>query len=193
MELQIDYAGLARFSMDLADELPELMETLECMEALFLDQCRETVQTPPTYVKLWENLSLETLGPIQYRRRLVPLYRQAFDILSPAGKRLLVHYDGKLRGIASDIASLDFDGIDSLTPPPEGDLNVAEARQFWPDKFLWLHPSLGWYREPADELGKRIRQMVRDAGDRRFCMMISEDVPPNWQETVPLVLQSLRE
>ena len=33
------------------------------------------------------------------------MYRQILDILSPAGKRLIVHYDGKLRVIADDIAS----------------------------------------------------------------------------------------
>jgi hypothetical protein len=193
MELQIDYAGLARFSMDLVDEMPALMELLECMEELFVTQCREAVKTSPTYIKLWENLSLETLGPAQYRRRLVPLYHKVFDIFSPAGKRLLVHYDGKLRHIAAEIAALDFDGIDSFTPPPEGDMGVADARQVWPDKFLWLHPSLGWYREPSDVMRERIRGMVRDAAGTRFCLMISEDVPPNWQETVPMVLQSLRE
>ena len=69
---------------------------------------------------------------------------------------------------------------------------VAEARAAWPDKFLWLHPPLGWYEEPSAELQRRIRQMVRDAGPRRFCLMISEDVPPNWERNVPLVLECLR-
>jgi len=60
------------------------------------------------------------------------------------------------------------------------------------NKFLWLHPPLGWYREPRNVLQQRIRQMVADAGPRKFCLMISEDIPPTWQETVPIVLESLR-
>ena len=58
----------------------------------------------------------------------MPLYRKILEILDSADKRLLVHYDGKLRLIADDIAALGIDGIDSLTPPPEGDMTVAEAR-----------------------------------------------------------------
>ncbi|MGO8748555.1 MAG: hypothetical protein ACLQNE_21490 [Thermoguttaceae bacterium] len=88
------------------------------------------------------------------------------------------------------VASLGFD-LDSLTPPPEGDMAVAQARAAWPDKFFWLHPPLGWCREERGTLIERLCRMVRDAGPRRYCLMISEDVPPNWQETVPLVLETL--
>ena len=128
MEVQIDLAGLQRFSMDLADEHPALMELLELMTELVLRQCREAVKTSARCVKLWENLSIETIGRRQYRRRLVPLYGKILEILTQAGKQLLVHYDGKLRLIAEEIAGLGIDGIDSLTPPPEGDMSVAEAR-----------------------------------------------------------------
>lgn len=191
MEVQIDLAGLERFSLDLADEDPALMELLELMADLLLQQFREAVKTPAQYIKLWENLSVETIGRRHYRQRLVPLYHKILEILDSAGKRLLVHYDGKLRLIADDIATLEIDGIDSLTPAPEGDLTVAEARSYWPTKFLWLHPSLDWYREEPAVFCERIDQMVRDAGPNRFCLMISEDIPPGWEHTVPLLLRQL--
>jgi hypothetical protein len=190
MEMQIDRAGLARFSMDLADQQPELMDLLDLMNGQMFEAAREAVRSPARFVKLWENLSLETIGTSVYRRHLVPQYRKLLEIFQPAGKRLLVHYDGKLRLIARDIAALDL-GIDSLTPPPEGDLSVAEAREAWPDKFLWLHPPLGWHEEPPAEFERRIRQMVRDAGPRRFCLMLSEEVPDCWEQTLPLLLRCL--
>ena len=128
MEGQIDLAGLERFSLDLAEENPAVMELLEMMTDLLLRQFREAVKTPAKYIKLWENLSIETVGRSRYQRYFVPLYRNILEILRAAGKRLLVHYDGKLRLIRDEIAALDIDGIDSLTPQPEGDLTVAEAR-----------------------------------------------------------------
>lgn len=192
LQVQIDFAGPERFALDLADEVPELMELLEVLSELTLKKFREAVKTPARYIKLWENLAIEMIGVRPYRRRIVPLYRQIIEILSAAGKRLLVHYDGKLRVIADDIASLAFD-IDSLTPAPEGDLSAAEARACWPDKFLWLHPPLGWFHEPGPVLAERVRQMAHDAGPRRYCLMISEDVPPRWEEQVPVVLDALRE
>jgi hypothetical protein len=103
-----------------------------------------------------------------------------------------VHYDGRLRLIRDDIAALGIDGIDSLTPSPEGDMTVAEARALWPDKFLWVHPPLGWHREDSAILSERISQLIADAGPSRFCLMLSEDVPLNWRQTVPHILRQLR-
>ena len=70
---------------------------------------------------------------------------------------------------------------------------IAEARSFWPEKFLWLHPNLGWYALPPNDLVSNIQEMARAAGPRRYCMMISEEVPPDCQRTVPLVLEALNE
>ena len=191
LQVQIDFAGPERLAMDLADGVPELMELLELMTELTLEKFREAVKGPAQYIKLWENLAIEMIGLRHYQRHMVPLYRQILEILQDAGKRLLVHYDGRLRTVADEIAALDIDGIDSFTPPPDGDMSVAEARACWPEKFLWLHPPLGWYQEDRTTLAVRIQEMVRDAGPRRFCLMISEDVPPQWEQSVPAVLEAL--
>ena len=190
-KIQIDYAGLERFSYDVADQRPELLELLTLMTDLKLQEFRAALQTPARHLKLWENLSIETMGPDWYRDYLVPVYHQIFAILAGSDKQLQVHYDGKLRIIADQIKDLPFDGLDSVTPPPEGDLTVAEARAYWPDKFLWLHPTLTWYSLPPNELVANVLQMVREAGPSRYCLMISEEVPPNWETAVPAVLEAL--
>ncbi|MFI5358407.1 MAG: hypothetical protein ACHQ4G_13835 [Opitutales bacterium] len=193
MVLQVDWVGLARWSVDLADELPAMLDLLEFMNELKLEEFRQAVRTPARQIKLWENLSIQTLGPSRFRQHLAPLYAKILAIVGAARKRLLVHYDGKLRVIADQVAQIDFDGIDSLTPPPEGDLTVAEARQQWPDKMLWCHPPLGWFHEDAPTLRLLIQDMAKAAGPGRFCLMISEEIPPEWERTVPLVLAALRE
>ena len=191
LDTQIEFTGPERLALDLADRVPALLELLELLKELTLEKLRQAVKTPPRYIKLWENLTIEMLGVRQFREHLVPMYRAMLGILTAADKRLLVHCDGKLRVIAEDIEALDIDGIDSFTPPPEGDMSAAEARASWPDKFLWLHPPLGWYQQDRATLRHRVQQMARDAGPRRYCLMISEDVPPDWQQTVPAVLEAL--
>lgn len=191
MEVQIDLAGLERFSLDVAEEHPSLMELLELMTDLLLRQFREAVKTPARYIKLWENLSIDTVGRSRYQRYFTPLYQKILETLDAADKRLIVHYDGRLRLIRDEIAASGIDGIDSLTPSPEGDITAAEARARWPGKFLWMHPPLGWHFEEPAILNERISQMVADAGPNRFCLMISEDVPINWKQTVPQILRQL--
>lgn len=189
--LQIDFVGLEQFSMDIAAEETELFELLEMMNGQLLEAFGCIAKTNATQIKLWENLSIETMGPNRYRQYLVPLYHEITRILEGTGKKLHVHYDGKLRLIADDIGQLGFDGLDSLTPPPEGDMSVVEARRHWPEKFLWIHPSLGLDVLPDDEVRETISQIVQAAGSR-FCLQLSEDVPLNWQRTIPLILETLK-
>lgn len=179
--------------MDLADELPELMDLLEVMTAIKLEEIRQAVTTPARQIKLWENLSIDTIGHIHFRRYLAPVYTRILEMVTAAGKQLQVHFDGRLNVIAGDIAALGFDGIDSFTEAPEGDMTIAEARQAWPEKFLWTNLNLNLYSKPEPELAYAVSRLVRDGGPSRFCLMISEDVPPCWRETVPIVLRTLEQ
>ena len=193
MVLQIDWVGLEQFSMDLADEIPELYALIEMMTEIKLEEIRQAVKTPAIQIKLWENLSIETIGHVHYRRHFVPLYKKILEITGAANKKLQVHYDGKLRVISKDIAGLGFDGIDSFTEAPEGDMTVSEAREAWPEKFLWINPNLNLYGLPERELADNVRRIVKEAVGGRFCLMISEDVPQNWRKSVPAVLKCLSE
>ena len=193
MVLQIDWVGLEQFSMDLAYGTPELLELVDVMNEIKLEEIRQAVKTPATQIKLWENLSIDTLGHVHFRRHQAPLYRQILDILCGAGKKLQVHYDGRLKVISEDIAALPIDGIDSFTEPPEGDLSTFEARKAWPDKFLWQNINLNWYSLPEKELAANLKRVIRDAGKSRHCLMISEDIPPDWHKTIPIVLKILKE
>jgi len=189
-KIQIDFTGLEVFSYHLADGEPALLELLELMNALKLDEFACVAKSKAQFVKLWENIGIDAVGPGAYRTHIVPVYEGIAALLRGTGKRLMVHYDGKVRLIADDIAKLGLD-IDSLTPPPEGDLDPAEARAFWPDSFLWLHPSLTFFDLPREQLERRIREMASAAGPRLYCFEISEGVPLNWREGIPAVLRTL--
>ncbi len=191
--IQIDYAGLERFSLDIATGEGELIELIEIMNDILFQEIKLLSRTPVGHIKLWENLSIETMGPKLYRQYLTPVYHKIINILKKNNQKLHVHYDGKLRKVSEDIAQSAIYGIDSLTPAPEGDMTIGEARNLWPDKFFWLHPSLAWYRLPEMELLANVSNMIREAGPYHFCLMISEELPTDWEHNVPLILKYLHD
>ena len=83
----------------------------------------------------------------------------------------------------------------SLTPPPEGDMTLAECREAWPDKLFWSNiQTTTYFYEP-----ERIREIVLDSAQqaspdgRRLAFQVSELIPPNWKESMPVVVEALKE
>jgi len=188
--IQIDYAGLEQFSYHLADKESGLFDLLELMNQLKLDEFSYVADSKAEFVKLWENIGINAVGPQVYRKYITPMYERIIEMLSKKNKKLIVHYDGQIRLIAEDIARLGFD-LDSLTPPPEGDMQPDEARWLWPKTFFWLHPSLTWFSLPEEEFAYRIRSMASAVGPYRYCFELSEGIPENWRKGIPEVLQVL--
>jgi hypothetical protein len=86
--------------------------------------------------------------------------------------------DGNLRSLAEDIAEAEFDIVEAMTPPPMGDFSIAEARQRWPKKALWLNFTSSVHVETAEAIAAHTRELLAQAGTvRNFGISVTEDAP----------------
>jgi hypothetical protein len=193
MSINIDWAGTERFCMDVALEVPELFELYEAQKKLFLEETRLLAAGPGRYVKWFENLTLSMIGPRRYHDLLCNVYAEAVPLLEAGGKLVMVHYDGALRPIADDIAAAPFHMIESLTEAPEGDMTYAECRAAWPDKVLWGNLNVDLYYASPEVLRQAVIDKRERAGKAGFAFEISEDLPAGWEQSVPLVLETLEQ
>jgi len=193
MAIMVDYAGENRFALDVALEVDELFDLYEAEKKLFLERNRVIAAGPGRFVKWLENLTISMLGPKRYRALLMPIYEEAVPVLEEAGKRVMVHYDGELRAAADQIALAPVHIIESLTEPPEGNMMYDECRRAWPDKVFWANINLDVYALPEERLREAVIARRERAGKRGLAFEISEDVPGNWRESIPVVLDTLRE
>ncbi|MCP4645544.1 MAG: hypothetical protein GY851_34185 [bacterium] len=193
MSINVDWAGTQQFCMDLAMELDELMALYEAEKKLFLEEVQIIAKGPGRFVKWFENLTVAMLGPARYTQLLVSVYEETVPILEAAGKRVMVHYDGALRCIADRIAAAPFHMVESLTEPPEGDMMYDECREAWPDKVLWGNVNVELYDKPEAELREALQAKRERAGKRAFAFEISEDLPRNWQTSIPIMVSALEE
>jgi hypothetical protein len=191
----VDFVGLENFAYHLADLHDELME----LYAALLDVLRRKValaaEGPGRFVSVLENFTADSLGPVRYRQLLLPVYQELFPILQSAGKIVGTHYDGQLSACKKLIAQAPIDLIESLTPMPEGDMSLAEARLAWPDKLFWSNVNVALYYLPPEELKQVVWQRIGEAAPdgRRLAFEVSEQYPDNWFESVGTVLDALEE
>lgn len=191
MSINIDYAGTEQFCMDMGEELEELLALYEAQMKQFEEEMKLFAQGPGKYVKLFENLSIDMLGPNRYRDYLVPAYKKAMEILEPAGKRLMVHYDGQLQIIKDQIAAAPFNMVESLTEPPEGNMMYDECREAWQDKTLLCHINLDLYNRSDEVMREAVRGKRERLGKKATAFSISEALPPNWETKVEIILDEL--
>lgn len=193
MVINVDLAGTEQFCLDLAAEVPELFALYEAMRRQFVQATSLVAAGPGRHVKWLENLTISMLGPRWYRQLLGSVYEECVPRLARAGKRVMVHYDGALRVIADQIAAAPFHMIESLTEPPEGDMTYAECRAAWPDKLFWANINVDWYYRPPEVLACEVAAKRQRAGKRGLLFEVSEDLPRNWSESLPVVLDALEQ
>jgi len=191
----VDYAGLENFAYHLTEAFTEFYTLAEVLEEQLLERCRLTATGPGRYLSLLENFSAESWGAARFRRYHLPVYARMLSILQAAGKRVFPHCDGQLACVAEMLSDTEFAGIESLTEPPEGDMTLAQARAAMPGKILWVNINVGSYSLPPEQLRHWVHDRVQIAAPdgQRLAFEISEDLPTNWREAIPVVLAALRE
>jgi EAL domain-containing protein (putative c-di-GMP-specific phosphodiesterase class I) len=72
---------------------------------------------------------------------------------------------------------------------------LDEARAAWPDKLFWTNINVSLYLLAPKQLRKAVLGLVEQGAvdGRLLAFEISEDLPRNWKESVPVVLDALRE
>lgn len=163
-------AGLANWcyaQQDYPNQLARLVAALDrkADEALAL-----VVDCPAPFVSLG---SLDGFyGPKQFRESVVPFYKRATEALHAHGKICSLHaHTPQIRDFAALIKEAGFDVVEAFTPPPYGDLSLAEARAAWGEEMvIWVNfPETIFYSGP-DATREYTLDLLR--GDRPGCPLV---------------------
>ena len=191
----VDYAGLEKFAYHLFDYEAQLLALYEAMLLNYRRAAELVAAGPGRFVSVLENFTAESLGPRRFKKFLLPVYEELFPMLQAAGKIVGTHYDGQLASCQGLIAGAPIDLIESLTPPPEGDMTLTKARQVWPDKLFWSNINVACYDLPPHQLRDLVLERVAAGAvdGKLLAFEVSEQYPDNWKESLPIVLEALRE
>ena len=170
--------GIERFSID----FHERRDLVDSLHAVMKERYRELYElaagAPVDIIQLADNTTSDVIGRERFRQYLMPVYEELSDCLAGTGKKLAVHMDGRIASLADEVAEARFDIVEALTPAPMGDLSVAEARQCWPDKALWINYTSSMHVAGESEIEAHTRELVEQAGTRRgFAIGVTEDAP----------------
>ena len=149
--------------------------------------------SPASHANYGGNVVTEIIGLETFEKYYVSHYNEAAEIMHKHGKLIGCHFDGNSKLIARAIADTDLDYIEAFTPAPDTDMTLAEAREAWSDKVLWLNfPSSVHLRTDAqiEEVTMELLDEARTVDG--LIMGITEDIPSDrWQKSCLAIMNGL--
>ncbi len=191
--IMVDFVGLENFAYHLFDFEAEVQELYDALLSNYRRIVDITATGPGRFVSVLENFTADAVGPRRFSQFHLPVYEECFPILQAAGKVVGTQFNGRLASCSTEIAQAPIDLISSLTEPPEGDLRLSEARHLWPDTLFWVNIRVSDHELPPQQLADHVRSIVEEVSvdGARLAFEVSEDLPRNWKQSIPVVLQTL--
>jgi hypothetical protein len=189
-----NYFTVEQFCMEWMENRDEILKLYCSMVELQRKIYKVASDSPLFYFCYGGNLIPEVISPDDYKKYYMPNYEEAAEIFHRKGKILGCHYDANLRIHKDLIASTPLDVVEALTPYPDTDITMSEARQVFKDKILWVNFPSSVHLKSKEEIARETSKIIDGAGPEGLIIGITEDVPQNrWQESYMAIMQTIDE
>ncbi|NLG43551.1 MAG: hypothetical protein GX547_09915 [Phycisphaerae bacterium] len=92
--------------------------------------------SPIQIVNFGDNIHAMFLSPRWFRQYILPVYQRRCELLHAAGKFVHAHWDGHCKPLLPMARETGLDGIEAITPRPQGDVTLEEIKAALGDMFL---------------------------------------------------------
>lgn len=174
------WVGTEELVYALFDYEKEVTHTLEVMRQKHLESVRISAASGAPVFTSWEDTSTTNISPDYYRSYILPEIDSWCSIIHEYGGVYLQHACGTLRHLISDMGSSSIDGIESISPPPTGDIELWEAKaSMRNDQVLigGIEPTV-FLSSTIEEFIPYVEQLIKRMEGSRFVLANSDSCPP---------------
>lgn len=119
--------------IDYPETVEEYFDALRESQMRLIDVINES---PIDIINFGDNIHSGTLSPALFEKYVLPEYKLRTAALHKAGKFTYSHFDGDNRGLMEYYNETGLDGIEAITPKPQGDVTLKEAKENLKDMFM---------------------------------------------------------
>lgn len=120
-------------------DYPETVE--KYFEALKEYQDRQLdmmIASPMELINFGDNIHCGVLPPNLFEEYVLPVYQHRNDKLHAAGKFTNAHWDGDVKALLKYAKETGLDGIEAITPLPQGDVTLQEVKKALGDDIVLM-------------------------------------------------------
>ena len=134
--------------------------------------------SPIEIVNFGENIHAGTLSPALFERYHLPECRRRCDRLHRAGKFVHAHWDGDTRPLLPYARETGLDGIEAITPEPQGDVTLEQIKAALGDEMVLLDgiPAVYFDETYSEEILIEATERILDLFAPRLVLGISDEI-----------------
>ena len=174
------YGGTEELNYALMDYPDTVTMLYQSMVANDLQAVRLAAQAPYDYFLTWEDSGTQNYSPRQYDRYIGSEIGAWCDLLAQSGKRYIQHACGHVHDLVLRMKQHGAHGIESISPPPTGNISIKAARAQVGDDFCiigGIEPTM-FLNLSLEELGPYVEQVIEEGLGGPFVLANSDSCPP---------------
>lgn len=155
-------------------------------------QAFEVIKESPVELVLFPtNLDGQLVSPPLFKEYILPHYHRYGKMLQNAGKYVYAHWDGRLKPLLQFAKQTNLDGLEALTPEPQGDVSIEEIKKALGNEIIYLDgiPATLFLSDQynVDTLLTKTKELIKKFAPN-IILGISDELPANGDiERVKLV------
>ena len=119
--------------------------------------------SPIEVINFGDNVHAGMLPPELFKKYALPEYQKRNELLHKAAKFTSSHWDGDTKALLPFARECGFDGIEAVTPKPQGDVTLEEVRKAFGDNLFLLDGIAAILFEdsyPLEVLEKQAKEVI---------------------------------
>jgi hypothetical protein len=173
----------------------EMRAFMGVLETEHLKQIEAYRGKPVAELSFGDNMHQDLCPPPYFRDYVIPFYQRVIPMVHAQGMVATSHWDGYVKQLLPLVGETGLDGLECVTPMPQGDVTIGEMREGMVDMFLrdGIPAVLMCPWTPVEALEGHVRELI-DAFYPRLILGISDLLPANGDvERVRLVNEIVEE
>lgn len=159
--LYIDLMGVENTVYALMD-YPEVVEHFfDVLEKNHEKLIRIINACPIEIINFGDNLHCGTLSPPLFEKYVLPVYQRRCKLLHEGGKFVHSHWDGNTKTLLKYAKDTGLDGIEAITPLPQGDVTLREVKAAFGED-VWLIDGLAAILFDKEFTEEELRKQVAE-------------------------------
>ncbi|MBQ4628978.1 MAG: hypothetical protein IJB44_07855, partial [Clostridia bacterium] len=139
-----------------------------------------TLDSSAQVLNFYEDSSTTNISPAMFEKYTLPEINEWGDMIHKEDRLLMHHACGHLKDLMPHIAGSNIDILESISPPPTGNISIADASKILPEHIAIIGGIEPTFFETCtlDELEKNVRDLLTVMKGTRFVLANSDSCPP---------------